>query len=808
MLGTGTLADPYLVATAEDLNNVRYNLSAHYKQVDNINLCKYDNWMPIGAEYDEYTDTWYNEFIGSYDGGNFNISNLKINRVTLADTGWVQGLFGYVNTPYFLKNINIINANIHCVSESGILAGNCYNKGIIDNCHVSGEIHCYQQGTIGGLIGEYISYNGILSNCSSYVEIIFNHSLQDYAHEAGGLLGRMQSNMSGQSTIAKVLNCYASVNLSVEGIFSELTNVAGLIGYCDASSKYDSVKIQIENCFCVGDIGLSINKYSGGFIGTIRGRVDIINCYNACNISGNEAIGGFIGNIYSNQSDASVNISKCFNIGITDGNGFVGNVVTGSTFSIIDCYYNSNNPTDLYATPKTTAELKQQATYTNYNFTTIWGIDGIFNDGYPFLRNTDILIYTPQQLNNVRNYLSCSYRQMADIDLSGYANWEPIGVYYTTPFVGSYNGGNFKITNLSIVPTGDGNWGLFGFIRTTGIMQNIKIEDAVIDITDDTHDSYVYFIGSLIGCSYDGEIINCHTDVIVNITCNDYTKKASEIGGLIGEFEPDNEFSCVKNCTAHTVINNYGNLHNTNCGALIGNAWGTGGWYDSIPNLIQDCHATGIMSGDMYMGGLIGRGRGVFLERCSAITEILCNDGYSSGIAGELDDFTAKDCYAICKITCNNDPDGIGGFCANAFGDNAYENCYSVLEFINNSGIDPYLSGAFIGDYSDEPTSMINCYYDSTVTTLTDTYATPKTTTEMKTQSTFVDWDFTTPIWAIDGSTNDGYPFFYEVICGGELNVYVITNEGVKQAVKMCIITDEGLKEVKKLNVITDTGLK
>jgi hypothetical protein len=105
---------------------------------------------------------------------------------------------------------------------------------------------------------------------------------------------------------------------------------------------------------------------------------------------------------------------------------------------------------------------------------------------------------------------------------------------------------------------------------------------------------------------------------------------------------------------------------------------------------------------------------------------------------------------------------------------------------------------------------VINCYYNSETSGQSDNdgRGIPKTTAEMKTQSTFVGWDFTTPIWAIDGSTNDGYPFFYEVICGGELNVYVITNEGVKQAVKMCIITDEGLKEVKKLNVITNEGLK
>jgi hypothetical protein len=32
--GSGTEDDPYLIADAEDLNNVRYNLTAHYKKVN------------------------------------------------------------------------------------------------------------------------------------------------------------------------------------------------------------------------------------------------------------------------------------------------------------------------------------------------------------------------------------------------------------------------------------------------------------------------------------------------------------------------------------------------------------------------------------------------------------------------------------------------------------------------------------------------------------------------------------------------------------------------------------------------------
>ena len=47
--GTGTAADPYQVATADDLNGVRDYLSAHFKQMADIDLSGYANWEPIGT---------------------------------------------------------------------------------------------------------------------------------------------------------------------------------------------------------------------------------------------------------------------------------------------------------------------------------------------------------------------------------------------------------------------------------------------------------------------------------------------------------------------------------------------------------------------------------------------------------------------------------------------------------------------------------------------------------------------------------------------------------------------------------------
>src|SRR5690554_6925709 len=94
-----------VIMDAEDLNNVRNNLSGHYRLGANIDLTDYvgENgdgyngglgWTPIGHNI-------LNRFRGSFDGNGFEISHLTINR---PDTSRV-GLFGDVGPGAIIENI-------------------------------------------------------------------------------------------------------------------------------------------------------------------------------------------------------------------------------------------------------------------------------------------------------------------------------------------------------------------------------------------------------------------------------------------------------------------------------------------------------------------------------------------------------------------------------------------------------------------------------------------------------------------------------------------------------------------------------
>ena len=80
-------------------------------------------------------------------------------------------------------------------------------------------------------------------------------------------------------------------------------------------------------------------------------------------------------------------------------------------------------------------------TFSPYEFTTF------FHQGHG-TEDDPFTIYTPAQLACLDLYSDQSYyyNQMEDLDLSGYANWKPIGSSTSNlRFYGRYNGNNKKI---------------------------------------------------------------------------------------------------------------------------------------------------------------------------------------------------------------------------------------------------------------------------------------------------------------------------------------------------------------------------
>ena len=212
-------------------------------------------------------------------------------------------------------------------------------------------------------------------------------------------------------------------------------------------------------------------------------------------------------------------------------------------------------------------------------------------------RNNDGVreIQTPAQLDAVRANLSADYELIANIDLSGYANWRPIG-NSSQPFTGAFIGNNHTIFNLNT--SGYSTAGLFGVVADTTlhnfslVVGNINASsggssvDYVGALVGNAQGSYVQisgvavrvkksifsmstsprgYIGGLVGRSLtDINISNSYVIVEGNISASPSTTTQANVGGLVGT--SSNQFINITNSYAR--VN--GTISGIFCGGLIG----------------------------------------------------------------------------------------------------------------------------------------------------------------------------------------------------------------------------------------------
>ncbi|WP_407355724.1 PKD domain-containing protein [Methanolobus sp. WCC5] len=196
--GSGTKEDPYQIGNVNQLQNMSYDLNAHYILINNIDASATSEWS-YGAGFVPIGDN-VNKFSGSFDGKGHTITGLFINRPTNSYTG----LFGYTDGAT-IKNLGLENANITGTWSVGGLAG--YNsRGTITSSYltgiVAGDIY------VGGLVG--LNWNSEITN--SYSAANVTGSIY-----AGGLAGLNDN--------SRVTDSYST------GRVTGTDNVGGLIGY-------------------------------------------------------------------------------------------------------------------------------------------------------------------------------------------------------------------------------------------------------------------------------------------------------------------------------------------------------------------------------------------------------------------------------------------------------------------------------------------------------------------------------------------------------------------------------------------------
>lgn len=313
-------------------------------------------------------------FSANYDGRNYSIDNLYINR-----SPHYVALFGHCNNA-MIKNL-VLNSPTIIVGNTGGSSGSGYSgnaifvasgSGTFDNVKINGgnlTVNSWH-GYIGGMFGR----TGAITVSNSSTNAVIN-ATTTYAGPSGGFIGYTESSSS------------SFVNCSSSGSFSS-SNLNLVGGFCGATSGGSSIYNK-----CYSNMNIACNSYGGGFYGGLyEGNIQISNCFSTGNVNSTNA-GGFFG---INLAAAPV-VTNCYAIGVVNGTtsgGFGGQ--TTNTIVLNNCFWDTQTSTKSNAfgigSPsgaigKTTLEMKTQSTFTsaNWDFTNIWGMSSLVNNNYPNL---------------------------------------------------------------------------------------------------------------------------------------------------------------------------------------------------------------------------------------------------------------------------------------------------------------------------------------------------------------------------------------------------------------------------------------
>ena len=283
-------------------------------------------------------------------------------------------------------------------------------------------------------------------------------------------------------------------------------------------------------------------------------------------------------------------------------------------------------------------------------------------------------------------YADTYFELTEDIDLGG-KEWTPVGEtvadlimggheYFV--FSGNFDGNGYTIKNLTIgtetSPYSGDVCGLFG--ATSGTIEDVVLENVSINYVGGNHSSGYGFRmgGALVGYSM-GDIVNCtvigldmkagsdgsyvalnsigglvgiqdggttvsHSRVSGKI--EESTKKGN-VGGFVGTLAKG---SSAKYCGADVSVEVTGNGR----GIAVGGFVGIGNGVTIDETLIENCYATGNITGAEYAGGFVGNISGLNISNCYAKGNVskcfvgasfMGTDAASNNYYG-----TVKNCYA------------------------------------------------------------------------------------------------------------------------------------------------------------------
>ncbi len=257
-----------------------------------------EGWLSIGDSS--------NPFSAVFEGNQFEIRNLFINRPNTSDTG----LFGAINNAH-IRNVGLDGELMSVTGRSlvGALVGRVMSGNVVSHSYNYGAVHGYVG--IGGLLGFLDSDNQVVNSYNKGVVTSDNWFV-------GGLIGYANSNN-------QVLSSYN------QGAVTALQKIGGLVGNCETNNE-------IRNSYNTGTV--TGDSELGGLVGVLKTGNTIHSSFSTATVQPGVnnfwgAIGGLVGSV-----GASNHISTSFSTGSVESDDISGGLIgSASSDAIIENSY-------------------------------------------------------------------------------------------------------------------------------------------------------------------------------------------------------------------------------------------------------------------------------------------------------------------------------------------------------------------------------------------------------------------------------------------------------------------------------------
>jgi len=650
-----------------------------------------------------------------------------------------------ISTAQQLQNLS------KCVTNS-IMENKYYvlNNDIDLSDYLAGE------GNNGG-----VGWNPIGNSSSVYFTGKFNGN----GHKVSGLWIRRNLALGylglfgHTSYFAEIKNIGVEIDDNKGGI-SGGSYVGGLVGYADGS---------ISNSYVIGNVSGTSNV--GGLVGSNKGTIS--NSYAMGNVSGSSYyVGGLVG-----QNNGT--ISRSYAMGSVSTGSDVGGLVGSNYLSIVNNSYYDKETSGMNDTGKgigkTTAEMKTQSTYVGFDFEGIWEISSGKNNGYPILgwqnnpNHIASAIVTPI---SDQPWTGDTITPKPSVNFKGstltrgthfeyaYDNNVQTGTA-TLKIVGKGIYSGSQIVEFKIVPATCGT----GFAGGNGTLSNpykiteAKNLDAINNCLGESYkDKYYelkdninlssYIAKSSVGWRFIGDHNSTDKSGFFYGKFNGNGYKVSglwingEEGARVGLFGTIYEGGEIKNMGVEIDDSNGGVKF------LGGNNTYVGGLAIVNSGTISNSYVTGNVIGggtSAIVGGLVGSNGGTISN--SYATGNVIWYGTSANVGGLVgtNQGTISNSYATGSVSGTGSY--VGGLVGASGTSGTISNSYATGSV---SGTGSYVGG-LVGYRSGATIS--SSYYNSETSGMNDTgKGEGKTTAEMKTQSTYLGWDFAGTWTMINGS--------------------------------------------------------